>query len=179
VTVLTVMSQNVQYGALEAGRLPGLYEAVRHVNPGLLLLQEASDLTDPDVQRNAEAAMGLKIKLAPSKHLAVAVAWNPAVLREVGFETTYCDEMHHGYVAARLEPAALDDPLPAPIVAISTHFSPFSAETAASGRGRDPLPRVRRSTCAAAHAPRPRSCGLCFSSCVPGSTTRTTPRPAA
>jgi endonuclease/exonuclease/phosphatase family metal-dependent hydrolase len=49
--LITVISQNIQYGLAVEGRLDGLYDAVREIEPDLLLLQEANDLTDQAIQR--------------------------------------------------------------------------------------------------------------------------------
>lgn len=121
------MSQNIQYGAAAEGRLPGLYDAVRKVIPDVLLLQEAADLTDPRLRQEAGEAMGMRIEIAPSRNLPVAVAWNPDTLAKAGVESTYADDLHHGYCAVRFRIPGLREPL----VVVSTHLTPYSADRAA------------------------------------------------
>jgi endonuclease/exonuclease/phosphatase family metal-dependent hydrolase len=48
--LITVISQNIQYGAAAEGRVDGSCDAVREIGPDLLLLQEANDLSDPALQ---------------------------------------------------------------------------------------------------------------------------------
>lgn len=129
--LITVLSQNLQFGAAADGRLPGLYDIVREAKPDLVLLQEADDLGDPEIREQAAEAMGMEIELAPSLNLPVAVAWNPRVLTKTGVETKYWNVMHHGYCAVRFEIPGLATPLPVPLVVISTHLTPYSADLAA------------------------------------------------
>ncbi|MFE2729457.1 hypothetical protein, partial [Kitasatospora sp. NPDC059327] len=124
------MSQNIQYGA-DAGRWAGLVELVREVGPQLLLLQEADHLAAPAAAGAAAEALGMELVVAPSRNLPVAVAWDPAQLRIEDVETRYTGEMHHGYAAARIAPWGLAAGLPAPLVAISAHLIPYSAQAAA------------------------------------------------
>lgn len=129
--LLTVMSQNVQYGADQDGRWNGLVDDIRQVAPQLLLLQEADWLADPDAARTAEKALGMQLRVAPSRNLNVAIAWDPDALQLDDVETKYSvGDMHHGYCAARFKPWGLTAGLSAPLVAISTHLSPYSAQTA-------------------------------------------------
>ena len=131
-TLLTVMSQNIQYGAYAQGRLPGLYEAVREARPDVLLLQEVLDLQDPRVMAEAAVALGMEIELAPTRRLPTAVAWRPEALTLIDVETTYSTtDLHHGYCAPRFEINGLTDPLPVPLVVICTHLTPYSAGAAA------------------------------------------------
>lgn len=125
---LSLMSQNVQYGAGTDGRWEKLAAHIRQVGPALLLLQEVDWLSDPDRQRQAEADLGMRIEVAPSRRLPTALAWDEQLLRLVGCETTYSvSDMHHGYCAARF---AIDG-VEVPLVAISTHLTPYSAQGAA------------------------------------------------
>jgi hypothetical protein len=75
--------------------------------------------------------MGMQIELAPSRNMPVAVAWNPSTLAKVGAETKYSRELHHGYCAVHFALPALPRPLPVPLVVISTHLTPYSADHAA------------------------------------------------
>ncbi|WBP92030.1 hypothetical protein [Kitasatospora cathayae] len=129
-SVLTVMSQNVQYGAGD-GRWTGLVEVVREVGPQLLLLQEVDWLTDPEQAKAAGEALGMELYVAPSRNRPVAVAWDPAHLQVEDIETRYTSELHHGYAAARIAPWGIAAGLPAPLVAVSAHLIPYSAQQAA------------------------------------------------
>ncbi|WP_159056597.1 endonuclease/exonuclease/phosphatase family protein [Streptomyces yokosukanensis] len=129
---LTVMSQNAQYGADKDGRWESMIEVIGRVGPHLLFLQEVDWLADPDKADAAEKALGLRLVVAPSRNLNTAVAWNPRVLELLDTETKYSvSEMHHGYCAPRFKPLGLARELPASLVAISTHLTPYSAEVAA------------------------------------------------
>ncbi|MEV7955201.1 hypothetical protein [Streptomyces sp. NPDC088141] len=126
------MSQNVQYGADKDGRWEGTVANIRSVRPQVLLLQEVDFLVDPDTAKAAEDALGMRLAVAPSRNLNTAVAWDPEHLQMVDTETKYAaTEMHHGYCAPRFKPLGLDRELPAPLVAISTHLTPYSAQAAA------------------------------------------------
>ncbi|MFE7125000.1 hypothetical protein [Streptomyces sp. NPDC057617] len=127
------MSQNVQYGAdQDGGRWEGIVADVRSERPQLVLFQEVDFLADPDKAEAAEKALGMLLVVAPSRNLPTAVAWDPACLELVDTETKYSKaDMHHGYCAPRFRPLGLDNPLPAPLVAISTHLTPYSAQAAA------------------------------------------------
>lgn len=130
--MLTVMSQNVQYGADEDGRWEGIVEIIRATGPQIALLQEVDFLTDPEKAAAAEDALGLRLEVAPSRNLNTAVAWDPAHLELLGVETKLSvSEMHHGYCAARFRPLGLERELPVPLVAVSTHLTPYSAQVAA------------------------------------------------
>lgn len=130
--MLTVMSQNVQYGADKDGRWEGIVADIHSVGPQLVLFQEVDFLADPDKAEAAEGALGMLLVVAPSRNLPTAVAWDPAYLELVDTETKYSkDEMHHGYCAPRFRPLGLDNPLSAPMVVISTHLTPYSAQAAA------------------------------------------------
>ncbi|KPI02975.1 Endonuclease/exonuclease/phosphatase [Actinobacteria bacterium OK074] len=128
---LTVMSQNVQYGADKDGRWDGIIPEIRSVEPQLLLLQEVDWLADPAAARAAGDALGMEVRVAPSRTLNTAVAWNPAALELLDIETKYSRELHHGYCAARFRPLGLAREWPEPLVAISTHLTPYSAQAAA------------------------------------------------
>ncbi|WP_331732640.1 hypothetical protein OG613_48330 (plasmid) [Streptomyces sp. NBC_00015] len=131
--MLTVMSQNAQYRADRDGRWESLIEVIRDVAPHLLLLQEVDWLADPDKAEAAEHALGMKLVVAPSRNLNTAVAWDPAVLERLDTDTKYsATDMHHGYCAPRFTPLGLGQQIPAPLVAISTHLTPYSAEVAAT-----------------------------------------------
>ncbi|MEU6353592.1 endonuclease/exonuclease/phosphatase family protein [Streptomyces sp. NPDC047072] len=127
------MSQNAQYGADRDGRWDSLLKVIRRVRPHLLFLQEVDWLADPDKAEAAEQALGLSLVVAPSRNLNTAVAWDPALLERLDTETKYSvTDMHHGYCAPRFTPLGLKRPLPTPLVAISTHLTPYSAEVAAT-----------------------------------------------
>jgi len=128
-TILTGMSQNAQYGAAWDGRWQAMVKIIRGVRPDFLLLQEVDWLADPNAAEAAEQALDMRLSVAPSRNLPTAVAWNPAVLEHLGTETKYSTEMHHGYCAAQFQPRG--QKLPVPLVAISTHLTPYSAEAAA------------------------------------------------
>ncbi|MFC5253454.1 endonuclease/exonuclease/phosphatase family protein [Streptomyces nigrescens] len=126
------MSQNAQYGANTDGRWEGLLDVIRGVGPQLLLLQEVDWLADPDNAEAAKQALGMDLAVAPSRNLNTAVAWKPEALELLGTETKYSvSEMHHGYCAPRFKPLGLSQDLPEPLVAISTHLTPYSADVAA------------------------------------------------
>lgn len=106
-SVLTVMSQNVQYGAAVDGRWGGIVEIFRATDPQIVLLQEVDFLTDPEKAAAAEDALGMRLEVAPSRNLNTAVAWDPEHLELLGVETKLSvSEMHHGYCAARFRPWA-------------------------------------------------------------------------
>ncbi|GAA3702543.1 hypothetical protein GCM10022224_080470 [Nonomuraea antimicrobica] len=126
-TTITVMSQNVQYGARAQGRWEALVEAVRAVRPTIVLLQEVNELADPEQARKAAADLGMQLTVAPSRNLPVAVAWQEETLKLAGVETKYSLELHHGYCGPRFHVPGL----PAPLVVISTHLTPYSAQGAA------------------------------------------------
>ena len=130
-TLLTVMSQNIQYGARAEGRLEGLYETVEAVGPDLLMLQECTDLADEQARAEFTDRTGMLIELAPSRNLPVAVAWNPARLTQDDVETRYWHELHHGYCSVHFTLPSRAEPLPVPLVAISAHLTPYSANQAA------------------------------------------------
>ena len=69
----------------------------------------------------------MRLAVAPSRRLPTAVAWNPDVLSLVDYETTYAEDLHHGYCAPRFTLPGLHVPL----VAISAHLTPYSAQAAA------------------------------------------------
>lgn len=73
----------------------------------------------------------MELYVAPSRRLPVAVAWDPEYLRVEDVETRYATELHHGYAAARIAPWGLAAGLPAPLVAVSAHLIPYSAQQAA------------------------------------------------
>ncbi|MFJ6384707.1 hypothetical protein ACIQI7_32455 [Kitasatospora sp. NPDC092039] len=128
---LTVMSQNIQYGS-DVRRWAGLVDVVRAVAPQLLLFQEADHLTDPGQADAARRALGMELFVAPARSgRPVSVAWDPAHLRVEDIETRYAAELHHGYAAARIAPWGLTAALPAPLIAVSAHLIPYSAQQAA------------------------------------------------
>ncbi|MGW0731764.1 endonuclease/exonuclease/phosphatase family protein [Streptomyces sp. NPDC002851] len=129
--MLTVMSQNVKYGADQDGRWVDLVETIRATRPQLVLLQEVDFLADPDRAEAAEEELGLRLAMAPSRNLPTAVAWDPDHLELLGVETKLSMELHHGYCAPRFKPLGLKRELPEPLVAISTHLTPYSADAAA------------------------------------------------
>lgn len=131
-TVLTIASQNVQHRAAAEGRWPDLVAAIRSVHPHLVLLQECDWLTDPAHADQAALDLGLQLAVAPSAGLPTAVAWDPRRLRLAGCDTAYATRLHHGYCAPRFDVLGLAVPLPVPLVAISTHLVPTSAEQAAA-----------------------------------------------
>ncbi|MFE7524645.1 hypothetical protein ACFU7Y_02875 [Kitasatospora sp. NPDC057542] len=129
--MLTVMSQNIQYGPTPS-RWAGIVEVVRATGPHLLLLQEADHLTGPDQADAAARALGMELRVAPSRSgRPVAIAWDPTHLRVEDLETRYVADLHHGYAAARIAPWGLAAGLPTPLVAISAHLIPYSAQQAA------------------------------------------------
>jgi hypothetical protein len=130
--MLTVASLNVQYGAAADGRWPALAAAIRGIRPQLVLLQECDWLADAGPAGQAAVDLGLELVVAPSAGLPTAVAWDPRRLRRVGCDTHYATRLHHGYCAPRFEVPGLDPPLPVPLVVISTHLIPTSAEQAAA-----------------------------------------------
>jgi endonuclease/exonuclease/phosphatase family metal-dependent hydrolase len=126
------MSQNVQYRADRDGRWETMVKVIRGVAPHLLLLQEVDWLADRDKAEAAEQALGMRLVVAPSRRLNTAVAWDPTVLERLGTDIAYSvTDMHHGYCAPRFNPLGLERQLQAPLVAISTHLTPYSAEVAA------------------------------------------------
>jgi endonuclease/exonuclease/phosphatase family metal-dependent hydrolase len=129
--LITVMTQNIQYGAVKDGRWDGLVEKVRELGPDLLMLQEADDVADPEQAEAAERDLGMRLVVAPTRNLPTAVAWNPARLELVDVDTQYAMMLHHGYCAPRFEVLGLHPPLGAPLVAISAHLTPYSARVAA------------------------------------------------
>ena len=126
---VTLVSQNVQFGA-QGSRWKGLSAQIRELEPDLVLLQEVDWLADPDAAREAGRALGMELVVAPSRNLPVAIGWNPSRFAVAGMETKYWQDLHHGYAAARLDVLGLGEPLPAPLVVISTHLTPYSAQTA-------------------------------------------------
>jgi endonuclease/exonuclease/phosphatase family metal-dependent hydrolase len=130
--MLTVMSQNAQHRASAEGRWSGLVDIIRGVAPQVLLLQEVDWLADPDEAKSAAQALGMSLVVAPSRNLNTAVAWDPEYLELLDTETRYsASEMHHGYCAPRFKPLGLAVDLPAPLVVLSTHLTPYSAQGAA------------------------------------------------
>ncbi|MFG2148827.1 endonuclease/exonuclease/phosphatase family protein [Streptomyces sp. NPDC048696] len=128
---LIVMSQNVQYGATDTSRWDGLVDRIRTVQPQLLLLQEVDFLADPEQAATAEKALGLRLAVALSRNLPTAIAWDPEHLELMGTETKCSTtDLHHGYCALQLWPLGLPAAWPVPLVAISTHLTPYSAEAA-------------------------------------------------
>ncbi|MFF5090449.1 endonuclease/exonuclease/phosphatase family protein [Streptomyces niveus] len=126
------MSQNAQYGADKDGRWKGMVDVIRDVGPDLLALQEVDWLRHWWKRRKAERALGMRIVVAPSRQLNVAVAWNPKALRHLDTDTRYSKtDMHHGHCAPRFQPLALERELPKPLVFASTHLTPYSVEAAA------------------------------------------------
>ncbi|WP_405814212.1 hypothetical protein OG241_06465 [Streptomyces sp. NBC_01390] len=129
---LTAMSLNIKLHALAEGRWPAVLDLVNNVRPDLLQLQEADLLADPDDAEKTKRALGLKLTVAPSRQLNTAVAWNPKALDWLDTDTRYSTtDLHHGYCAPRFKPRT-DQEWPVPLVAISTHLTPFAAETAAA-----------------------------------------------
>jgi endonuclease/exonuclease/phosphatase family metal-dependent hydrolase len=148
---LTIMSQNVKIRSVSEGRWPGLVTTIRQVQPDVLMLRECdwlggvdrdhiarggakaasaralALLRGPWNRRSAESAWGMRLRVAPSHQVPVAVAWRPDVVTLLGCETTYSrTDFHHGYRAARC-----DVGLDVPLVAISAHLSPYSTDAAA------------------------------------------------
>lgn len=129
---LTIMSQNVQKHAVRDGRWSKIIKVIRSVGPQILFLQEVDFLTDEDQKQAAEEALGMKLMVAPSRQLNTAVAWDPSRLDHVDTETMYSTtDMHHGYCALQFQPRGLKREWPAPLVAISTHLTPYSTNVAA------------------------------------------------
>lgn len=129
--MLTVMSQNVQYGADREGRWDGIVKNIRDISPQIVLLQEVDFLNTPEAARAAEEHLGMRLAVAPSRNLNTAVAWNPDCLELIGVETKLNQDFHHGYCAPRFMPLDLKRELPAPLVVISAHLTPYSADAAA------------------------------------------------
>lgn len=129
--LLTVMSQNVQYGADQDGRWDDIVDKIRALNPHAVLLQEVDFLSDPVKAEAAEKALERKLVVAPSRHLNTAVAWDPEHLELIDVDTKLSTELHHGYCAPRFRPLGLSREMPVPLVLMSTHLTPYSAEEAA------------------------------------------------
>lgn len=127
--LLTVASQNLQHRAADEGRWPDLAAIIGGVGPQLLLLQECDWLTDAKSAVQAARDLGLELVVAPSSGLPTAVAWDPRRLHLIGCDTYYTLRLHHGYCAPRFD--VLGTALPVPLVAISTHLIPTSANQAA------------------------------------------------
>ncbi|MGW2998707.1 endonuclease/exonuclease/phosphatase family protein [Streptomyces sp. NPDC001155] len=125
------MSQNVQIGAIHDGRWEDQVDAIRDVNPDVLLLQEVGWLADPDQREAAREKLDMNVVVAPSRQMNTAVAWRSNALEWVGTDTRYSDtDLHHGYCSLQLRPLGLTKEWPYPLVAISTHLTPYSAELA-------------------------------------------------
>lgn len=130
--MLTVVSQSVRYGADKDGRWDGIVERIRANKPQIALLQEVDFLADPDKAKAAADALGLQLKVAPSRNLPTAIAWDPAHVELLGVESKLsAAEMHHGYCAGRFRPLGMERELPVPLVAVSAHLTPYSAQVAA------------------------------------------------
>ncbi|MFJ2744814.1 hypothetical protein ACIO3O_34735 [Streptomyces sp. NPDC087440] len=128
--LITVMSQNVQLDAPSEGRWTHLASGVRALGPDLLLLQEVNWLTTETAVTAAESELGMRLAVAPSRNIPVAVAWNPDTVDVLGVETKYSTtDLHHGYCAPRVRPRGID--LPVPLVVISTHLTPYATQAAA------------------------------------------------
>ncbi|MBP2055433.1 endonuclease/exonuclease/phosphatase family metal-dependent hydrolase [Streptomyces griseochromogenes] len=129
--ILTAMSQNIQIGAHQDGRWEELVGAIRDVDPDLLLLQEVEWLAGPEQAKAAREGLGMNLVVAPSRQMNPAVAWKPGVLEWLDTDTRYsATDMHHGYCSLQLRPLGLAKEWPVPLVAISTHLTPYSVEAA-------------------------------------------------
>ncbi|MFK3983017.1 endonuclease/exonuclease/phosphatase family protein [Micromonospora sp. NPDC050397] len=128
---LTLLTLNLQHRSMKEGRWPGLASVIRAQQPDLVLLQEADWLTNPDHVRTAEDDLGMTIVGAPSRNLPVGVAWRCDKLTLVEVDTAHSAQLHHGYSAPRFDVPGLTDRLPVPLVVISTHLIPYSAQQAA------------------------------------------------
>ncbi|WP_035795687.1 endonuclease/exonuclease/phosphatase family protein [Kitasatospora mediocidica] len=110
----------------------GLVREIRREAPHLLFLQEVDWLADPDEAAAAGLTLGMQVAVAPSRNLPTAVAWHPDALRVEDVDTRYSEhDLHQGYCAPRFARWGLTEALEAPLVAISTHLTPYSADTAA------------------------------------------------
>ncbi|TMR07823.1 hypothetical protein ETD86_50360 [Nonomuraea turkmeniaca] len=127
--LLTIISQNAAYGADTQGRWPDLVQVIRNQHADVILLQEVDWLADPKVAAQAATDLGMQIVVAPSRNLPTAVAWRPEALELIATETKYSRELHHGYCAPRFRPAGLQVDMP--LVVISAHLIPYSAQAAA------------------------------------------------
>jgi endonuclease/exonuclease/phosphatase family metal-dependent hydrolase len=136
---LAIMSVNTQYGGWQGSdgrpqtRWPGLVDVITGVRPHILLLQEAHGWqVDPRQQANAEADLGMRALVAPSRSGGhTAVMYDTRVLRWQQFETKYAGETHHGFGVAVLD--LLHERGPGvPLTVISAHLHPYSARKAAS-----------------------------------------------
>ncbi|GHE11342.1 endonuclease/exonuclease/phosphatase family protein [Streptomyces alanosinicus] len=125
------MSQNAQIGANHDGRWEDKVDAIREVDPDLLLLQEVGWLADPEQANTAREKLGMNLAVAPSRQMNTAVAWKAKTLEWVDTDTRYSDtDLHHGYCSLQLRPLGLPKEWPYPLVAISTHLTPYSVEFA-------------------------------------------------
>ncbi len=123
-----MMSFNIQTGGGE--RWPRLLKAIRDVGPDVLALQECRGWLDNDARQLADVEhdLGMRGLIAPSRSGFHTVLMIKPAVRWTGWEVTYAGELLHGFGAAKLEVAGLTLPL----VAISTHLTPYSAAAAAA-----------------------------------------------
>lgn len=133
--MIRVMSLNVQRGGVRDAdgggedRWPGLAGLITAVGPDVVVLQEVggweSDLARQHAR--AEADLGMRIHLRPSVNSAggTAIAHRHG-LRWVATETQYATRMLHGFTHV-----CLDVGLAWPLVVISAHLTPYSAQAAA------------------------------------------------
>jgi endonuclease/exonuclease/phosphatase family metal-dependent hydrolase len=129
--LLTVMSVNAQHRAHEEGRWRHLVQIIKSANPDLLMLQEVDWLVSPQLQDEARRQLALSLVVGTSMGLSTAVAWRPVGLSFIGLDTHHSLALHHGYCAPRFDIVGLPNPPKVPLVAISTHLNPYSAQTAA------------------------------------------------
>lgn len=133
--MFTVMSVNVQRGGVRRDdgshddRWPGLVGVITAQSPDLVLLQEVGGWQEDLAAQHAraEADLGMRVHLTPSVNSAggTAIAHGP-LLCWTAIETRYAARTLHGFTHL-----ALDIGQRRPLVVISAHLTPYSAQTAA------------------------------------------------
>lgn len=127
--MLTVMSVNLRYGA-DNDRWRRLANLIHDASPQILLLQEAVGWADDGNQRlsTAQRDLGMRGQIAPSRtgfHTGILINEDALEWRE--WITKYNHTSLHGHAELTVTAPGLSKPL----VVISAHLTPYSADTAA------------------------------------------------
>lgn len=125
--MLTVMSLNLLMGGEE--RLPGLVDLVRDRAPDVLMLQEANGWADPGDQRlrDLEQDLGMRGRIAPSQTGFHTGILTTEEIEWVEWREKYAHATFHGFS----ELVVTVPGLPEPVVLLSAHLNPWSADAAA------------------------------------------------
>ncbi|MEV5414109.1 endonuclease/exonuclease/phosphatase family protein [Thermopolyspora sp. NPDC052614] len=123
--LVRIMSWNIQKFAIPEGRWPGLVRLITQEKPDILCLQETHrwDHNGYALAKQAAEDLGMEVRVGRTANTAIAYRPKPGLSLE-GFDAGRVKEVSRGYSAGRFAVADL----PAPLVVISAHVSPYSVQ---------------------------------------------------